>query len=474
MNRRNFLRAGLIGAGGAAALPSFAVAAAAQPAGTSPYGSIEGIAPDANGVVLPDGFTSRIVAVGGEPVGETSHPWHIFPDAAATFEDGEGGWIHVCNSEVFIAGLGGVSAVRYDADAEIVDAYPILEGTIANCAGGPTPWGTWLSCEEDPGEQGLVWECDPTGAEPAVAHPAMGRWAHEAVAVDPVAEQLYLTQDHPTGLLYRYTPANYPDLSEGLLEAALVADDNSVTWAEVPDPSGASAPTREQVPGARFFPGGEGIWYHDDTVFFCTKIDNVVQAIDVREQTYSEIYRAVPADVEAGTSTLFGVDNITVDEGSGDLFVAEDGGQMRLVVIAPDGQVAPFLQVIGHPASEITGPVFNPRRDRLYFSSQRGPSPKTLTEIVPEIDSQERVAGVTYEISGPFRGIAPDPPAETTIPAPTTTLENAASNTGDGDGGFGVAPVVGVGAVAVLAAGGAVAALRNRRSSDDAGDAGSG
>ncbi len=180
----------------------------------------------------------------------------------------------------------------------------------------------------------------------------------------------------------------------------------------------------------------------------------------------------VPADVEAATSTLFGVDNITVDEGSGDLFVAEDGGLMRLVVITPEGEVAPFLQVDGHPGSEITGPVFNPGRDRLYFSSQRGPSPKTLTEIVPEIDSQDRVAGVTFEVTGPFRGIAPDPPAETTIPAPTTTLENAASTTGDG--GVGVAPVVGVGAVAVLAAGGAVAALRNRRSSDDAGDADAG
>ncbi len=277
MNRRSFLRAGLLGAGGAAALPSFAVSASAQAAGTSPYGSIEGIAPDANGVILPPGFTSRIVGIGGEPVGETGHNWHIFPDGAATFEDGDGGWYHVCNSEVFTPGLGGVSAVHYDADGELVDAYPILEGSVANCAGGPTPWGTWLSCEEDFGEQGLVWECDPTGQEPAVAHPAMGRWAHEAVAVDPVAEQLYLTQDHPTGLLYRYTPDQLPRPVRG---PARSRAGRRRQLGHVGRGAGPVAvhrrPPTSRSPVPRCFPGGEGIWYHDGTIFFCTKVDDVV------------------------------------------------------------------------------------------------------------------------------------------------------------------------------------------------------
>ena len=466
MDRRRFLRAGLATVGGAVALPSFARGALAQATGDGPYGSLAGVAPDANGVILPPGFASRIVGRAGEPVADTGYDWPLFPDGAATFDDGDGGWYHVCNSEVFLAGHGGVSAVHYDADGQAVDAYRILEGSLANCAGGPTPWGTWLSCEEDFSEQGLVWECDPTGGEEAVARPAMGRWAHEAVAVDPHGQRLYLTQDHPEGLLYRFTPTAYPDLSAGLLEAAIVAADGSVTWAEVPDPSGTTAPTRTQVPEARPFNGGEGIWHHDGVVFFCTKGDNVVHSIDLVAQTYEEVYRAQPAQVADGSAPLFGVDNITVDAGTGDLFVAEDGGKMRLVVITPDGTVAPFLQVVGHDGSELTGPTFNPARDRLYVSSQRGPTPRTVRDIDPEVDSDAPAGGVTFEITGPFRGAAADPEGTTSIPAPTSTLQQAAAATGDDDD---LLPFLGVGAAVAVAAGAATVALRRRRSpSDDA------
>ena len=62
--------------------------------------------------------------------------------------------------------------LRFDARGELIDSYPICTGTTNNCAGGPTPWGTWLTCEEI--DEGLVYECDPTGRQLAVPAPALG------------------------------------------------------------------------------------------------------------------------------------------------------------------------------------------------------------------------------------------------------------------------------------------------------------
>jgi secreted PhoX family phosphatase len=400
-----------------------------------------------------------VVAVAGEPVGDTDYAWHVFPDGAATFDDGDGGWWYAVNSEVLIpAGKGGASAIHFDPAGEVLEALRILEGTSGNCAGGPTPWGTWLSCEES-GPGGQVWECDPTGVEDAVAHPAMGRWNHEAAAVDPDREQVYLTEDSPVGLLYRYTPDAYPDLSAGRLEAAIVADDGSVTWGEVTDPSGASQITAAQVDGATVFPGNEGIWYHDGVIVFTSKGDNKVHAIEVREDTYEELY--------GGSGVLNGVDNITVENGSGDLYVAEDGDDMEVVVITAEGEVVPFARIVepGHEDSEVTGPVFNPAGDRLYFSSQRGPSEKTLIEIAG-IGADTRNGGLTYEVTGPFRGLGA---ADAETASPSTTIAAVGSSDSGGDDSSAVPLVVG-GAVVVAAGVGGAVWLRSRRSPEPATD----
>jgi len=101
---------------------------------------------------------------------------------------------------------------------------------------------------------------------------------------------------------------------------------------------------------------------------------------------------------------LTGVDNI-VGSMSGDLFVAEDGGNMELVLIEPSGAVSVFLRVVNQSGSEITGPAFSPDGTRLYFSSQRGGTG----------------SGITYEVVGPFRTSSPPPTTTTTTIAPTTT-----------------------------------------------------
>jgi secreted PhoX family phosphatase len=487
MHRRQFLHRAIAAGAGGAVLPSLALAAgpaAAQTAtpGEGPYGPLA-TEPDENGLLLPEGFTSRIVAKAGDEVGDSGYSWPAFPDGAATFEMDDGGWIHTVNSEIFdfiAPKAGGASAIRYDADGKIVDAYRILEGSTSNCAGGPTPWGTWLSCEEAADEQGRVWECDPTGEKDAVAHDAMGHWAHEAVAVDPVNKALYLTQDNPTGLLYRYTPTSYPDLSAGKLEAAVVADDGAVTWKEVPDPSGTSKPTREQVPGATVFPGGEGIWFHDGTILFTTKYDNRVHAIDIAEQRHEVIWKGDPDRLGVEGAVLSGVDNITVDVGHGDIYVAEDGGNMELVMISAEGVVSPFVRITGEgqDASEVTGPCFNPAGDRLYFSSQRAPVTKGIADVIPGTSGDGNGLGVTYEVTGPFRGVTPAASPSTTGSV-ATTLARAADGQGSGssgddggsDGDSSKAPLIIGGAVAAAAVVGAVVALRRRGDGAPAGTA---
>lgn len=84
--------------------------------------------------------------------------------------------------------------LRFDASGAVTAASRILSGTNNNCAGGKTPWNTWLSCEEV--DNGRVWEAYPFGGT-AVARPAMGRFNHEAAAADPIRRVIYLTEDKP-------------------------------------------------------------------------------------------------------------------------------------------------------------------------------------------------------------------------------------------------------------------------------------
>jgi uncharacterized protein len=339
--------------------------------------------PDANGVRVPVGFTARIVAKSNTAaVPGKEYAWHPLPDGGATFALADGGWIYVSNSELPI--VGGVGALRFDANGTIVDTYPILKKTNVNCAGGATPWNTWLSCEEV--ARGQVYECDPQGKIEAVVRPALGIFKHEAAAVDPVQHRVYLTEDEVDGCFYRFVPDRlgkhgFANLAAGRLEVAEVAADGKVTWHAVPDPQfEGTTPTRMQVAAATRFDGGEGIWWHAGVVYWTAKGDNRVRAYDTATEKMSVIYDAATS----ATPILTGVDNVTVSA-SGDVLVVEDGGDMQVVAILPSGELLPLAQLVGYPESELTGPAFDPSGTRLYFSSQRGPR-----------------GGTTFEIAGPF------------------------------------------------------------------------
>ena len=132
---------------------------------TSNFGNLgELLPPDENGLRLPAGFTSRVVARSGQLVQGTAYTWHGSPDGAATYPLADGGYIYVSNSEMLIPGQGGAGAIRFDKNGRIKDAYRILENTRMNCGGGPTPWGTWMSGEE--WSAGQIHECDPHGELP--------------------------------------------------------------------------------------------------------------------------------------------------------------------------------------------------------------------------------------------------------------------------------------------------------------------
>ncbi len=397
-SRRGFLRgAGAMGMGFLGGqLPFAARPARAAGSGADDFGALVG--PDANGLMLPPGFNSRIVAVAGvPPIESASIEWHEAPDGGATFPTPSGGWVYASNSEAD-GGDGGVGVIEFDSSGTVVDAYSILTGTSRNCAGGPTPWGTWLSCEET--ETGLTYECDPLSPDSeGIVRPALGTYNHEAAAVDPATSAVYLTEDRADGFLYRFRPVTFGDLSSGPLEALEILGSTTITpgevraiaWHSIPDPNATGGVfTRLQISQASRFNRGEGIWYEGGFMYFATTGDQRIWAVDCANQTIEIIYDAATS----ANPELTQPDNVFASP-TGDIYAAEDSGNLEIVAITPTGAVKPVMRIVGHGDTEIAGPALSPDGTRMYFSSQRGPGP-------------EGEDGITYEIEGPFAPATPE------------------------------------------------------------------
>lgn len=430
---------------------------------TPTSGGIDGIDEQ---VFAPPGFDVRVVArqglnpVSGQPDPD-GYEWHIDPDGGAVFPSkADGGWVYVSNSEET---PGGVGALRFDAEGNLIDAYSILEDTRNNCAGGATPWGTWLSCEET--GNGEVWECDPFGSpDTAVKKPALGAFPHEAAAIDPNNHVCYLTEDGGSNRFWRFvsdaadltsTADGTPRmrLEQGRLQvlnidgfdnggdpaASDLREPVSCSWVDVvvpPPIPGAPQNFPTSTNSGTRFAQAEGIWYHEiplalratpaagtvptrGVMFFATKGDNRVYAYDIDNQLIELIYDNDNMQLETGFDQ---VDNVVVSP-AGDVLVAEDGSRMRLVVVVPN-KPAKLLMQITRGGSEITGPAFTPDGSRLYFSSQRGPS---------GADGSGN-DGVTFEMHIPeqYRQRASDTPDEPDTPDDGGGDGNGGTDSGDG------------------------------------------
>ena len=148
-----------------------------------------------------------------------------------------------------------------------------------------------------------------------------------------------------------------------------------------------ATPTRRQVPESFAFDGGEGIWHQRGVIYFSTKGDRRVWALDVAAQRIEVIYD----DFAFATPPLTSVDNLVMTPG-GDVIVVEDqDAEQSAVAITPDGRYQELVRLgPSHVGSEVTGPAFSPDGRFFYFSSQRGTS------------GQAGVDGVTYAVQGPW------------------------------------------------------------------------
>ena len=395
ISRRGFIG----GTAGAGLVLVIGAKASAQASGDGPYGALAA-QPDANGLLLPEGFSSRVIARAGETVAGTRTVARL-PGRGRHLPDRRRRLVLRRQQRDPDAGRRRRQRHRVRRRRRGRRRLPHPRRHRRRTA----PAG------RRPGAPGCPAR-RPTAARSGSATrarrrqrrraPALGRFQHEAAAVDPDDERRLPDRGRARRLPSTASrPDAYPDLTRRHCSRwRSVGRRRRGDVARGAGPGGGRRRRRatQVARGRRAFDGGEGCWYADGVVYFTTKGDNHVRASTRRPRPMDgHLRRRRPV-------LLTGVDNITVEAGSGDLYVAEDGGDMQLVVITADGDVAPVAAGRGRAAAR-TGRPRSPAR----LLTRRHPP---LLQLAAGRRTPRR--GITYEITGPFRGIDQEP-------APTTT-----------------------------------------------------
>ena len=310
-------------------------------------------------------------------------------------------------------GLGGTTTLVYDTRLQKLDKqFLSLAGTHRNCAGGATPWNTWISCEEtvvrkrgsietDHGYNFEVEVSDRVGLNRPLPLKAMGRFNHEAIAVDPRTGIVYQTEDREDGLIYRYLPDVPGKLAAGGRLQALaikgsrrldtrnwglgprisVGQKLDVEWVDMQNTDSPSDDLRLQgfANGCARFAAGEGMLYKRGSVFFSCTLGGSRKKGQIWKLTPSAFDRTQDEKKHSGYLELFlepnnaklleNADNITLSP-KGEIYACEDGtGAQHIVGITPHGALFKFANNALNN-SEFAGASFSPDGSTFFVNIQ--------------------------------------------------------------------------------------------------------